>query len=53
MIKLRIKGKIVRVYMTENKDYICGVKFIDLEEKIREKIIRLVFTIMRKQRELL
>lgn len=50
---LRIKGKIVRVDMTENKDYICGVKFIDLEEKIREKIIRLVFTIMRKQRELL
>jgi len=50
---LRIKGKIVRVDMTEDKDYICGVKFIDLEEKIREKIIRLVFTIMRKQRELL
>lgn len=50
---LSIKGKIVRVDMTENKDYICGVKFIDLEEKIREKIIRLVFTIMRKQRELL
>lgn len=50
---LSIKGKIIRADLTEDKDYICGVSFFGLEDSIKEKIIRLVFTIMRKQRELL
>lgn len=48
-----IKAKIVRVEKTEDNKYICGVSFDDLDNITREKIIKMVFTIMRKQRELL
>lgn len=47
------KGKIVRIEKTEDNKYICGVNFDDLDNITREKIIKMVFTIMRKQRELL
>ena len=50
---LNIKGKIRRADLTEDKDYIYGVSFFGLDEVVKEKIIKLVFTIMRKQRELL
>ncbi|MGL5353957.1 MAG: flagellar brake protein [Clostridium sp.] len=49
---LPIKGEIVRVDKTEDKRYIYGVSFCDLNNMTREKIIRTVFKIMRKQREL-
>lgn len=52
-INLSVKGKIIRADLTEDKSYICGVCFFDLEEPLKEKIIKLVFAIMRKQRELL
>lgn len=45
-----VKGKIVRIDKnTQNKLLICGITFLDLEEDSREKIIKLVFDIMRKQ----
>ena len=50
---LSLKGQIVRVDLTETKEYICGVRFTNISESMKEKIIRLVFTVMRKQRELL
>lgn len=52
-VNLNIKGKVVRADLTEDKHYICGIAFLGMEESVKEKIIRLVFTIMRKQRELL
>ncbi|WP_300380937.1 PilZ domain-containing protein [Clostridium sp.] len=48
---IEIKGKIVRVEKTEDKKYIYGISFMDISNSARERIIRLVFTIMRKQRE--
>lgn len=49
--KITIKGKIIRVEKTEDKRFICGVAFVDIDNSTREKIIRTVFKIMRKQRE--
>lgn len=50
--KMIMKGKIIRVEKTDDKRYIYGVSFIDMNNSTREKIIRTVFKIMRKQREL-
>ena len=50
--KINVKGKIIRIEKTEDKRYIYGVSFIDMNKSTREKIIRTVFKIMRKQREL-
>ncbi|GAB6167684.1 flagellar brake domain-containing protein [Clostridium carnis] len=50
--KIIIRGKIVRKEKTEDNRYICGIKFCDIDNGTREKIIKTVFTIMRKQREL-
>ena len=49
--KLEVKGKVVRVEKTDDKKYIYGIAFMGISNSAREKIIRLVFTIMRKQRE--
>lgn len=47
---LNFKGKIVRLeYDDINKLYLCGISFIDLEEKTREKLIKFIFQIMRDQ----
>lgn len=48
---VEVKGKIVRVEKTKDKKFIYGISFMDISNSAREKIIRLVFTIMRKQRE--
>ena len=50
--KIVIKGKIIRVEKTEDKRFICGITFVDINNSTREKIIRTVLKIMRKQREL-
>lgn len=50
--EFQVKGEIVRIDKTEDKRYIYGVSFFDLENRTREKIIKMVFEIMRKQREL-
>lgn len=51
--KIIVRGKVVRADKTDDKKYICGIKFYDIDNTTREKIIRTVFTIMRKQRELI
>lgn len=48
-----VKGTIVRVEVTEDKKWIYGVIFDEIDERTRDRIIRMVFDIMRKQRELL
>jgi c-di-GMP-binding flagellar brake protein YcgR len=50
---IRVKGKIIRVDIDEDKNKVCGVNFLDIENKLREKIIRYIFEIMRKQRKTL
>jgi c-di-GMP-binding flagellar brake protein YcgR len=48
--KVQIMGEIVRVEAEQDIDRnICGVSFIDVEEKVREKLIRFIFQIMREQ----
>ncbi|MPL99958.1 Flagellar brake protein YcgR [bioreactor metagenome] len=51
--KIIVRGKIVRIEKTEDKKYVCGIDFNDIDNVTREKIIRTVFRIMRKQRELI
>lgn len=48
-----VKGKTVRCDVTEDREYICGIEFCELDERKRDKIIEKVFTVMRKQRELM
>ncbi|QAA31693.1 flagellar brake protein [Clostridium manihotivorum] len=51
--ELFVKGTVVRVEATEDKKWIYGVVFDEIDERTRDRIIRMVFDIMRKQRELL
>jgi c-di-GMP-binding flagellar brake protein YcgR len=47
---IEVKGQVVRIEMIENtKRNICGVSFIDLEERIRERVIKFIFQVMRDQ----
>lgn len=48
-----IKSKVVRRNTNDNGDYTYGVEFIDISEMDREKIIQLVFQIMRKHNEVI
>lgn len=50
--KIVVKGRVVRIEKTEDKRYIYGIDFRDIDNSTREKIIKIVFKIMRKQREL-
>lgn len=50
--KLTVLGKVVRLEKNDERENVCGLEFIDLEEKLRDKIIGKVFIQMRKQRDL-
>ena len=50
--KIQVNGVIVRVIQNEDKDNICGLEFIDIDERKREKIIEKIFLEMRRQIEL-
>lgn len=51
---IKVSGIVVRVEDTGDKKYnIIGVKFADIKNREREAIIQTVFTIMRKQMELI
>ena len=47
---LKLKGRIVRLVKDDDNRNLCGISFIELDDKTRERIIRYVFDIMRKQR---
>lgn len=51
--EIEIKGKVIRITKNEDRSFVCGVTFVDISNAIREKIIKTVFKIMRKQRELI
>ena len=46
---IRVKGTIVRIENDGNKNDICGICFAEIDARGREKIIQLIFKIMRKQ----
>lgn len=45
-----LKGDIVRIENTADKEKLCGVKFLDVTQKQCDKIIEELFDIMRRQR---
>lgn len=47
---LILKGEIVRVENTEDKEKLCGIRFLDITESQSDMIIEELFEIMRKQR---
>lgn len=48
--QVQIKGEVVRVDKDDiSKLNICGINFVEIDERIREKIIKFIFHIMRKQ----
>lgn len=48
--EIEIETKAVRIEKALDGDWICGLLFDEIDERIREKIINLVFKIMREQR---
>ena len=48
--EILIKGQCVRGNKESNGQYICVVRYYEISNKIREKIIESIFTLMRKQR---
>lgn len=50
---IEINGKVIRIIKAEDRSFICGVTFVDINNFTREKIIKTVFKIMRKQRGLI
>lgn len=50
--KIYLKTKIVRKEKTTDSRYIYGTVFCEVDNNTREKVIQEVFSIMRKQREL-
>lgn len=50
---IRIKGQVMRIDEdNEDKGNICGISFVEIDSRSREKIIQLIFNIMRKQRKM-
>lgn len=47
--EILIKGQCVRLNKESNGKYICAVSYYEMSNKIREKIIESIFTLMRKQ----
>lgn len=52
-IRVRVTGQVVRVENDGERKISCGFCFADMDYKSREKVIRIIFTIMRKQRKTL
>jgi c-di-GMP-binding flagellar brake protein YcgR len=46
---IRVRGKLMRIVKDEFDNYLCGVCFIEINERLRDRIIQLIFEIMRKQ----
>lgn len=51
--KVQVVGEAVRVEKSKTNEYICGLTFKEISERIRDKIIQKVFEQMRKQRGLI
>lgn len=49
---LSLKGKVVRIEKDENNKNIYGICFLEIDNKTIDKIMRILFQIMREQRKL-
>lgn len=49
---LNLKGKVVRIEKDENNKGMYGISFLDMNNKTEDKIMRILFEIMREQRKL-
>ena len=47
-----VRGEVVRIEISEDKQKLCGVKFLDISQDQIDRIIEQLFEIMRKQRAL-
>lgn len=47
--ELALNGEVVRVELMEDKDYLYGVNFIEIDNRTTEKLIRYIFHVMRNQ----
>lgn len=47
-----VRGEVVRLEISEDKQKLCGVKFLDISQAQTDRIIEELFEIMRKQRAL-
>lgn len=45
----QLEGKVVRVVVNEMRENVCGIEFIHLTERIRDRIIAKIFIELRKQ----
>jgi c-di-GMP-binding flagellar brake protein YcgR len=52
-IKVRVTGQVLRIEKDDDGRLNCGFGFTDMDFKLRENIIKIIFTIMRKQRRTL
>lgn len=50
--QLLVEGEIVRIQKTDDSRYIYGISFTEIDNITRERVIKNVFAIMRKQREI-
>lgn len=46
---LNMQGKVIRIEKDIEKRSVCGVNFIDMDKKTSEKLVRIIFQIMREQ----
>ncbi|NLZ48085.1 MAG: hypothetical protein GX895_04725 [Clostridiales bacterium] len=47
--RVKVLGEVVRVEMQQDNIDYYGIRFVDIDERTRDKIIQFIFTIMRKQ----
>lgn len=48
--RIKVLGEVVRVEKQKDNIYYCGIRFDNIDERTRDKIIKFIFTLMRKQR---
>lgn len=51
--KISVRGKTMRVGKSEDRKYTYGIDSGDIDNRTKEKTIKTVFTMIRKQRELI
>lgn len=48
---IKILGEVVRSERQPDGKTYCGISFLDIDERTRDKVIQFIFTLMRKQRK--
>ncbi|MDP4091316.1 MAG: PilZ domain-containing protein [Bacillota bacterium] len=48
---IEVVGEVVRLERAIDGKYLCGISYVEISERIRDRIIQYIFTLMRKQRK--